>query len=222
MVWRRIALYTGAVAFAVCAQAVVVFALRVPNGIVYCGFVFAPLLTALVYACVWADTAQKRPPQMAVWERALERSWAVILIDLAVSFVQITGAGGFRTGDLSDAFIGLAILIMSATFVFADASATLDEMPVWWLVPGALWRSVQACLNGIVFGRAITIVALSIACGFLQDPIYALLQSAHVANADFWASIPLDDATVPPIAALTALVYRDATRPAGERGAEAS
>jgi hypothetical protein len=221
-VWRRFFLYAAGVLVVVGLEALVVFVWRVQYGIVYSGFVIPPLLTTLVYAFVWADVAETPPSAAATWERVLERSWAVIVIDLVLSIVQIAGVEGVQTGDPLQVMSGIALLIASAALIFADTSATVDDMPVWWTLPGAFWRGARAVRNGPVFLRAVAIVALGLLAYELQAAVFEWMKDAHISNAEFWSQIPIEAVTIPPIAALTALVYRDATAIQAQDDAQAS
>jgi hypothetical protein len=197
----------------------VVFVWRVPHGLAYSGYVLPPLYTTLVYAFVWADCADTPQSAASTWERVLERAWAVIVIDLVFSIFVNTGLSGIVTQDPVEVVLGIVILMISATLTFADTSATVDEMPVWWLLPGALWRSLRIA-RGQVYLRAIAILALALIPAILQVPLFDWMHHAEIANAEFWSTVPLDAITVAPIAALTALVYREATRKTAKDDAE--
>jgi hypothetical protein len=212
-------LYAVATACVILIQWLVVFPFHVPFGYQYSTVVLLPLLTTLVYAFSWADSDESPQPATSTWERVLERSWAVIVLDLAVGLIQGTGIASIAAADPIDVSIGIVVLVVSAPLVFADTSATVDEMPVWWLLPGALWRGVRAA-RGAVYVRAIALVALGLLVQLVQKPLFDWMQSAHVANAEFWSQVPLNAITVAPIGALTALIYRDATREAADDAAD--
>ena len=195
------------------AQALIVFVWRIPHGLDYSGFVLPPILTTLVYAFVWNDSDEAPQTAASTWERVLERAWAVIVIDLLFSILVNTGISALVVQDPIGVVLGIVILTVAVPLVFADTSATVDEMPVWWLLPGAFWRSVRAA-RGTVYLRAIAILALGLLSLFAQKPLFDWMHHAQIANAEFWAAVPLNAITVTPIAALTALVYRDATRKA--------
>ena len=204
-------MYAAATAVVIGAQALVVLFIRVPFGFQYSTVVMLPLLTTLVYAFSWADSDESPQPAVATWERVLERSWAVIVLDLLVGLIQGAGIGSIEAADTIDVCLGIVVLIVSAPLVFVDTSATVDEMPVWWILPGALWRGVRAA-RGPVYLRAIALLALGLLVALVEKPLFDWMQAAHLANPKFWSEVPLNAISVAPIAALTALVYRDATR----------
>jgi len=201
------------------AQALVVFVWRVPHGLVYSGYVLPPLYTTLVYAFVWADSDEAPQNAGSTWERVLDRAWAVIVIDLVFTIFVNTGLDGIITQDPVDVVLGIVILMISAPLVFADTSATVDEMPVWWLIPGAFWRSLRTA-RGPVYLRAIAILCLALIPAIAQAPLFDWMHHAEIANAEFWSAVPLNAVTVAPIGALTALVYREATRKRAKDDAE--
>ncbi|HEY1655467.1 MAG TPA: hypothetical protein VGF86_10160 [Candidatus Tumulicola sp.] len=208
LVWRRWPIFAPAVAIAIAVQTLVALVGRVPHGIDLDTFVVPPILTTLVYAFVAADARAQPVETRAIWERFLERSWAVIAIDFVLSIVSAIGLGSGASGNFIDVLGGVAIVGLSAMLVFADASATVDDdLTVWSVVPRAFARSLTAAWQRSVFPRAFAIFGLQLLVFALQSALYALLQHGHLPNALFWSQIPLLTVAVPPLSALTVLVY---------------
>lgn len=210
MTAARLPLYSAAVAVAVVLQALPVY-FHAPHALEIGEYVVPPLLTTLVYAFVWADMQAEPPGSPAIWERFLERAWAVIVIDFIAtqlfSLAFLTSAGG----DLAGMLASLPLLLLSGLIVFADAIATAEDgIAAWWLVPWAFWRSVRVSWNAVVLMRAIAILALWLLAGSAANLLSAAFGAAHLPAADFWGEAPLTALLTPPIAALTLLVYRDA------------
>jgi hypothetical protein len=222
LVWRRFPLYCAAVAVTIGAQALVVFGWHGTHALEYASFTIPPLLTTLVYAFAWADVKPEPTPAPAIWERILERSWAVIAIDLVTTIVTSFGLGSLLSADPIDILAGIGILGLSATLIFADVSATVDAMPWWWILLGSFWRSVRATWQGPTLFRALTLVALELLVFGMQLTLQGWLTTLHVAKAEFWSQVPLSALTVPPLAALTMLVYHDATGSQADAGEKAS
>ncbi|HKU80799.1 MAG TPA: hypothetical protein VJP76_01420 [Candidatus Tumulicola sp.] len=204
-------------ATAVALEAVVALVWHVRGGLQLDEFVATPILTTLVYTVAAFDVRPptgpdgERPRSFSLWERFLERSWAVIVIDFLLSYVLTLGLAGTASTDLAEMFGGIAIVTASAMLVFADASATADDdLTPLLVLPRAFARSVAAVWQPAVFPRAFALLALQLAVVALQSAAGALLLQAHVPNADFWAQIPLLDVAVVPLSALTMLVYLDA------------
>lgn len=219
LVVRRIGIFAPAVTVAILLQALVALAWHVRQAVTLDSFVATPILTTLVYVVVAADV-RPRPeeaggetrPVAPLWERFLERSWAVIVIDFLLSYVLAFGLGGTASQNLADVFGGIAIVAVSAMLVFADASAAADDdLTPLTILPRAFVRSLGAVWQPAIFPRAFALLALQLLVLALQSAAYALLLQARVPNADFWAEIPLLGIATVPLSALTMLVYLDAT-----------
>jgi hypothetical protein len=161
---------------------------------------------------VWGDS-NENVEWPAVWERFLERAWAVIVIDFIGSWLA-TKAFYANPASSLDEVAGIAAFTLALFIVFADASATIDDdVTVWSVIPRALLRSVIITLNPTTFVRALLLFSLFLVLLFAQFLAYVVLVRFHVAQALFWSEIPLLTVVQPPLAALTVLVYQDA-RPA--------
>lgn len=218
LIGRRLGLFTLAVTVAIVLQAVVALVWRVHEAVALDGFIATPILTTLVYVVIAADirprseASGEAPVAAPLWERFLERSWAVIVIDFVLSYVLAFGLGGTASQDLAEVFGGVAIVAVSAMLVFADASAAADDdLTALSVLPRAFVRSVAAVWQPAVFPRAFALLALQLILVALQSAAYALLLRAHVPNADFWSQIPLLGIATVPLSAFTMVVYLDAT-----------
>ena len=211
-------IFAPAVAVAIALQALVALVWHVRQAVALDGFVATPILTTLVYVVVAADVrpqpedAGEPRPAAPLWERFLERSWAVIAIDFALSYVLAFGLAGTASKHLADVFGGMAIVAVTALLFFADASATADDdLTPLSVVPQAFARSLAAAWQPAIFPRAFALLALQLVIVALQSAAYAFCVGAHVPNAEFWSQIPLLGITTVPLSALTMLVYLDAT-----------
>jgi hypothetical protein len=192
-------------------QALVALVWRIPHGTDLDGAIVLPILTTLVYGFVAADAGAEPVAASIVWERVLERSWAVVVIDFAVSYVTALGLAGSTSSSALDLIAGLSAFGLSVLFVFADASAAVDaDLGVLTVIPYGFVRSVQAAWQRPVLPRALAIFSLQLLVAALQIALNALLQHARVPDALFWSEIPLLTLLVPPLSALTVLVYLDA------------
>ncbi|MBV8148635.1 MAG: hypothetical protein JO092_06065 [Candidatus Eremiobacteraeota bacterium] len=211
---RRWALYSAAALVAFGVQAAAAFLWRSPVGIEVSSDVALPLLTALVYARVWGDSNENITSQ-AVWERFLERAWAVIVIDFFVSWL-FERAFVFGAAPTMLQQIGAVLAYTLVLFIiFADAGATIDDgVTVWNVIPLSLLRSVLVTLNPITFARALALFFLNVIVVFGQFTLYSALAHSHAPQALFWSTVPLATVAQLPLAALTLLVYQDA-KPVG-------
>jgi hypothetical protein len=207
---RRWPLYTAAVAVAFGAQALIATLWRSPAAIEVSNDVALPLLTALVYARVWGDS-NENIESSAVWERFLERAWAVIVIDFVASWLLTRAFLASPSPTALEEITGVIAFTLVLFTLFADASATIDDdVTVWNVIPRAFLRSIIITLNLTTFTRALAIFALLLVVFFGQFVLYFALVQYHVAQPQFWSSIPLLTISQPPLAALTVLVYQDA------------
>lgn len=193
-------------------QALVAIVWRVPHGTDLDSFIVLPILTTLVYAFAAADAGSEPVTAAAVWERFLERSWAVIVIDFVLAYVSAIGLSAGLSSEPLDMVAGMLVFGLSALLVFTDASATVDDdVTVWSVIPRAFLRSFQTSWRWPVFSRALAIFAIQLVVYALQNELYALLARRHVPEAAFWSQIPILTVVGVPLAALTVLVYLDAT-----------
>lgn len=184
---------------------------RVPHAIEFGSAIALPLLTALVYAFVSADAGETPISESLVWERFLERAWAVIVLDFVLGEVW----GAALTYNSSTNFLelvgGLAAFLVTVFTVFADAAAVVDDdVNVWTVIPRSLLRSFVTTWNRTTFVRSLAIVSLGLLVFVAQNALYFVLAAYHAPQAAFWALIPIETVVTAPIAALTVVVYRDA------------
>lgn len=210
----RFPLYAGAVVAGIALDALCSIVLPIPHGLDVIRQVATPLVNALVYAFVWNDDRETPLPARAAWERFLERAWAVILIDFVSSAAFSIGLAGSFASDATSVLIGFLAVGLALALLFADAAATVDDDgTVWLLLPRAFVKSVAVVANPRVLIRAVAILALQVGVFAAQSALDAALTSRHVPFEQFWAFVPLDMLTAPPLAALVVLVYLDAVRP---------
>lgn len=184
---------------------------KVPHAIELGGAIAIPLVTAMVYAFVSADAGETEIAESLVWERYLERAWAVIVIDFLLTYVWTAALVYSTSANPLELVAGLAAFGFSVVAVFWDTAAVVDDdVNVWTLVPRSFLRSVATAWNSTVFVRALAIVSLSLLEFVGQSALYYALLHFKVPQAEFWAEIPIGTIVALPISALTVVVYRDA------------
>jgi hypothetical protein len=210
LTFRRWPLYAGAVAIAFGLQALAAFVLRSPTIVEVSEDVALALLTALVYARVWGDSNEGIEPG-AVWERFLERAWAVIVIDFALSEVLTKAMVAAPPSSVPAEIAGIVAVGAVLFFLFADAGAVVDDgVTVWTVIPRAFLHSAIVTLNLTTFARALALFSIELLLLNCQLPLYFVLVRFHVAQPLFWSVVPLATIVQPPLAALTLLIYQDA------------
>lgn len=208
---RRWRLYATAILAALAAQVALALVWRVPHAIELGSSITVPLVVALVYAFVSADASESEVAESLVWERFLERAWAVIVIDFFLTYVWTAAIVYSTSPKILELLAGLAAFGFSVVAVFWDADAVVDDdVNVWTVIPRSLLRSIATAWNSTVFVRALAIVSLSLLEYVAQTALYFALMHFNVPQAEFWAEIPITTVAAMPIAALTVVVYRDA------------
>lgn len=209
---RRWQLYVTAALVAFAVQIALALVWRVPHAIDLGNAICLPLLTALVYAFVSADAGESRVAERLVWERFLERAWAVIVLDFLLGYVWTAALVFSMSANFLDLLVGVVGFIFSVFVVFADAAAVVDDdVTVWTVIPRSLLRSISTTWSSTVFSRALAIMSIMLLEFVAQNVLYFAFAQLHVPEPTFWAWDPIATLVTPPIAAITVVVYRDAT-----------
>jgi len=117
-----------------------------------------PLVASFIYLWV-TDLPDGSPrPLLHALERLLDRSWAVLLIDLALSLIQaLTTAPSMILWDI------LLVPFLAAT-IYADVAATLDnDIPTTALLVHSMMRTLSLALHAYNFGRMCLLLAAQFA-----------------------------------------------------------
>ncbi|MGR4064036.1 MAG: hypothetical protein ACLQPV_01145 [Vulcanimicrobiaceae bacterium] len=217
---RRWLLFSVVTLGAIAAEAVVFVLWHSSQATLFANSIFIPLQTAIVYAFVAADSLAEPVTAGRTWARALERAWAVIVIDFIATLIQIWGAPAGGGSDPLAIVLNVVTILIVVTLVFADAAAVIDDEEVdsgenavlrgLLLVPRSLARSVTLVLVGGFVIRAFFLFGLEIATELLSVAAGAGLHSWHAGGADFWAQCAIPTLATAPIAVATAVFYIDA------------
>ena len=205
-------LVTGLIVAALEALIVLRWRANPDTSILVASLIVEPFFVAIVNAFTYADIREDFS-RSATWSRILERSWAVLLIDLLTTLIGVVGLQSLLTADVFEKLLGCAVIIVTVSFVFADVAATVvdDAEPWWLLVPRSLGASMAAAWQGVTFARAIIIFALS---ALLPLPIADLVQRAFDAyrtpHAALWTHAIVIVLLLPVVQALCTFVYLDA------------
>jgi hypothetical protein len=211
LTFRRWQLYSTAILTAFAVQIALALVWRVPHAIELGSSIAIPLVTALVYAFVSADAGEAPAAESLVWERFLERAWAVIVIDFLLTDIATAALVYSMSAKPLELVGGLAAFAFAVLTVFADAGAVVDDdVTVWTVIPRALLRSITTTWNSTIFARALAIFSLQLLAFVAQNALYFGLMHFDVSQALFWAEIPMATLITPPLAAITVVVYRDA------------
>lgn len=207
---RRGWLYGGTSLLVLAAQILVYFFGHFKHGDFLGALLITPILVTLVNAGVASDRCGERVPARYLFERVLERLWAVIIIDLIVTSILGAGADALNTGDALGILLGLAILFMGGTLFFADVYASTEPKPsMLTILPLSFMRSsALAWQNGNIL-RVCYLIGSQAAVALLITLLGIVLKHEHAANTEFWANLPLSTLSAGPFAALFTVVYYD-------------
>lgn len=174
--------------------------------------VLEPFFVTIVAAFSYADLRDDWTPS-DVWLRVLERSWAVLLIDLLFQLVLALGIESLAVPDLFSRLMGAAVVMIGVSLVFADVAATVtdDAEPWWWLVPRSLGASMAVAWQRVAFARALIVFALlDLFPESVVSIVQPLLAQHHVPQPAYWANAISVILLSPPFQALCTFVYLDA------------
>lgn len=173
------------------------------------GFIIQPIQIAIVYACATAPGDARGDTLF----RAFERSWAVILIDFALNFIQIPALASIQSGGPFDAFLGGLLMSATAFLMFADVDAVVgSHTSLIGLIPSALLRSIRVIVSRRIYPRAFLLLILQIGVYAASVGLEGLLVHRFAPGlASTISDVVLQTITLAPLAAFTALVYKEAT-----------
>jgi len=178
------------------------------------GFVtaaFPPIIAVLANIQTAADLRAAPLPLSELFDLALTRLWAVIILDLV--FYWSLGLGVeimLSSSSIGNWLAGLIAFMLAATLIFADVYASVEPQPNRLrTLPLAIVRSVSlACQNGNlarVFSLASLLMLIVVAGELLNQWVGA----HHVRDAVFLGEVPFGTLVQAPLSALVTAVYLD-------------
>jgi hypothetical protein len=197
-------------AIAFLLQWCVAIPLHLPAGDVVGAVIFSPMLVALVYSFARSDTSETPLSAQEIWERLLERAWAVVIVDFITGWIFANGFYLSLSPTIGPQILGVMLMAVSIPLVFADASAVADDnLTAWNVIPLAFLNGIRRAYAPAIFPRALLVYALNALFFFSSQELAAGLDAQHVANPLFWGTTPLNTLVTPGLAVLTMVIYRD-------------
>lgn len=175
----------------------------------YAALIGAPLVGAVVMVFAGADATGTLPAASERWGRIIERAWAIIVIDVGISFVQVAGLQTIAAGasDAGSALMGMLALFLAAMLVYAEPFACLEtQVRTRAILPLALMRSMMLAWTNMsrIFSLFAIELALSIAdVGVLRLGTVAGLKDPNWLELLFWTM------ATAPLALLFTVAYLD-------------
>lgn len=172
----------------------------------YAMLVGPPLAIAVVTVFTGAD-ATGTLSLAERWERIAERAWAIVVIDVALSFVNASGLQTVQTGDALNVVFGFLTLLLSGMLVYAEPFAALEpQAQTLTVVPFAILRSMM--LAWVNISRIFALLAVQVGLDILV--LLAEQGARRVGiSATLWVDLALQTLLSAPLAALFAVAYLD-------------
>lgn len=203
---RRWLLYLLVCAVVFALQAVFVTFVHVKLAELYAELLGPPLVITAVTVFVSADATGTLSLAQR-WERVLERAWAIIIIDVGLSFVNASGLQTVQAGDALDVVFGFLTLLLSGMLLYAEPFAAIEkDTQTLTIVPFAILRSMM--LAWVNMSRVFALLAVQIA---LDIAVLLAEQGALHAGIDarLWVDLLMQTLLAAPLAALYTVAYLD-------------
>ncbi len=197
--------YGAAILAAFGLESACYFAWRNDATLILVQLVFPPVVTALTYAFVGRDEGILTGPL----QRAFRRWWLVMLVDF---IGQLGLSFGLDSFALRDVVTGILLFAIVVSLIYADVYVVMEDPLDPLLFFRAIGRSTFTAWNGLEnIARSFVLTALQLSPVYVATILQQRFESHHLQLASFWAQLPLGILITPPLSALTALVYLDAT-----------
>lgn len=172
----------------------------------YAELIGQPLVIVVVTVYSGCDARDVFPSAAERWARIVERAWAVIVIDVALSFVNTIGFGTLQAGDFMNFLLGTVVLFLGAMLVYAEPYACLDDQgEVLTMVFFAVLRSMM--LSWVNMSRIFALFALNVIVTTAQ--YYVHTGAGHIMRDPVWADMAFETIVAVPLAILFTVAYLD-------------
>lgn len=208
LIARRPLLYAATCAAVFGLQLIFYTFVHVKMAEFYAGLIGAPLVIIVVTVFAGGD-ATNTLTQAQRWERIVERAWAIIVLDVGLSFIQMSGFDAMLPGANSggDVIIGFLTLLLSAMLVYAEPFAALenDAQPLT-LLPFAILRSMM--LAWVNISRVFSLFAIQVTVMIAGIALHQAAVKLGL-NPIVWCDLPFGTLVEVPLAALYTVAYLD-------------
>jgi len=172
----------------------------------YATLVGEPLLIVVVTVYVGCDARGVLPSAAERWSRIVERAWAVIIVDVALTIVNSVGFGAMQEGDPINVVLGTLVLFLGAMLIYTEPYLCLnDEAPLVAMIPLSILRSMM--LAWVNMSRVFSLFALQLAVAIAD--VYVEQLCTHRFKTAAWADFGFWTIANVPLSALFAVAYLD-------------
>ena len=188
-------------------EAAFVLLVHVKGAAYYPQLIAQPLLIAVTTVFIGADATRTFTTAQR-WERILERAWAIIVVDMGISFVAgsglFTAQAGAVSADATNLLYGVLTVLLSGMLVYAEPFIMLEnDAHTLTMVPFAILRSMM--LAWVNIPRIFALLAVTIGITLIAT---LAEQTAPVA-ARAWIEMIVATIFTAPVAALYTVAYLD-------------
>ena len=204
---RRWPLYVLACAFVFGLEYMFCTFVHVRLASLYASLIGSPLITVVVMVNVGADATGTLEGMGARVERIIERAWAIILIDVGITFMFALAFGSMLAADLTDRIAGILLLFLMALLVYAEPYLAVEpDVRTITAIPFALLRSMM--LGWVNTSRTLSLLAIQMVLqlGLTELDTLTAKMGAHTVDLLSLAYIAI---TTGPLAALFTIAYLD-------------
>jgi hypothetical protein len=192
---------------AIGGQAAFVLAVHVKAAALYPELIVPPLLITIVIVFIAGDATGTLTVAQR-WERILERAWAIIIIDMGITFVGSSGLVTMQAGahgaDAQNLLFGFLAMLLSGMLVYAEPFALVEaEIHALTVIPFAILRSMM--LAWVNISRIFALLAVAIAADMIS--LFIEQKASHAGAV--WVEMIVDTLLTAPLAALFTVAYLD-------------
>lgn len=185
--------------------------IAIPNkkvGDLCAGLIGPPLAIVVVTVFTGADATNTLTIAQR-WERIIERAWALIVIDVGLTFVQLSGLQTMLLGsnDAGNLIMGFLTLLLSAMLVYAEPFVALEkDAQAVTLLPFAVLRSMM--LAWVNLSRIFSLFAVQIAAMMAGQLLIEATLKMNPTTSTL-IGLAFDTIVSVPLAALYTVAYLD-------------
>lgn len=173
----------------------------------YALLIGSPLISTVVMVYVYADATGDLCAAGTRWERIIERAWAMIVIDVAITFVQETSLAMLPGPGFSTILAGFLALLFTAMLVYAEPFICSEKgVGALVLIPLSLYRSmILAWVNmSRIFALFAVVLAIATAFQLIDSNVHG-----PEAERTVWIALALPTFVMAPLAALFTVAFLD-------------
>jgi hypothetical protein len=180
------------------------------------------ILSSFIAAAVSIGVAYDLAGKDADWSRIITSAsmrWGVVAIIAILAFFVNNLFSDFLTLPATDTFFGLIFLpfiVLWAAVWMGTVVAAIEPVQSRLMLPlVALGKGIGVSTQFANLGRLMLLAVLMLIVVEAELVLTNQLELHHIADAVFWAQVPLDTLTVGPLQAIATVFYVDFLRRAG-------